>query len=513
MSQRYGVEQSTFDLSGVSNYLQRQRSANAANRQQTEHIIIGREDFSKHDIPEDSNHDYYQRNLKTGNIVPFNMGKEEKEKTQQVFPTDPKFDEIAIENFGLDADGIKNLKNSGKFIQQKTDGTWQITDIIDTPKTSYRNLTEQEIKDSGLKISTGDIVQISSEGKINVVSGSGEQNIAYYQSGDKEFDDNVEKLGLTVDHYLQKDIKTGKLTPVLKKSVARAEARKKDIDSKKPKDKIYTDEYGYKGWEYNPDTDKFEPAPFVKTQGGQRMEGRLENIILELERKDEQGNYINNSSVHRNLRSKLTNIYGSLDSDYLKKIESDVATRGTANATDEFRIGSEYGTNVDKLLDRFSLQQDPNTKAYTVKYQPTRADQISQMTPLTQYTNTLTSLEDYVITPDDATDWRMENIDVPLSMINSNTPKYVAKWDDKNKEYNIIHNPLVVEVKAPSETDKAVLKALNDQIDTSLNQLQDVAPNIYKQLQGSGGTGQAKTHKAVANTLLNNLGISVSTTP
>ena len=52
------------------------------------------------------------------------------------------------------------------------------------------------------------------------------------------------------------------------------------------------------------------------------MEGRLENIILELERKDEQGNYINNSSVHRNLRSKLTNIYGSLDSDYLKKIES-----------------------------------------------------------------------------------------------------------------------------------------------------------------------------------------------
>ena len=70
-----------------------------------------------------------------------------------------------------------------------------------------------------------------------------------------------------------------------------------------------------------------------------------------------------------------------------------------------------------------------------------------------------------------------------------------------------------MEVKAPSETDKAVLKALNDQIDTSLNQLQDVAPNIYKQLQGSGGTGQAKTHKAVANTLLNNLGISISTTP
>ena len=510
MSQRYGVEQSTFDVSGVSNYLQRQRAANAANKQQTEHIIIGREDFAKHNIPEDSNHDYYQRNVKTGHISPFSMGKEEKEKTKHIFPTDPEFPEIAKNNFGLDEKGIQELKDSGKFIQQKADGTWQISKIKDPAKTTYRNPTEQEIADLGLKISTGDLVQISSEGKVNVVSGSGEQNIAYYQSGDKEFDDNVKKLGLTVDHYLQKDIKTGKLTPVLKKSVEREEQAEKKRLEQKPKDKFYKDQYGAIDYKWNPDTQKWEEGEFTKSTGGRAMEGRLENFIVELNRKDQNDNYVHDSKYHRSIRDKLQNVYGSVNPDYIADAQADIDARVSPDLqSDKFKINTEYATNIDESLKRYRLHTDKNG-VMSIKYEPTRSEQIAQAEPLENYTNILRQVDKFVWTAKQKAVWEDKGTPQDPRDLGDDeagdTQKFILEWNANENQYNFVANPEYIKHKKKLDsTEQAIMQSLNEEIDESLNRLSDIAPDIYNRLQRAGGQGMATVQQSVANTVLSKI--------
>lgn len=467
MGQRFGIDKSIFDVSEVDRYLQKNKAGTPPN---------------------------------TTELV------ENKEQTIGGVKMPPNY---VIE---IDAKGNRSFTKITK----------------DKPNVSYKQYgkEDQEFKDAktkGLGLQDDDFLKVSSDNQYSIIKGSEkdtEYEVLHKTSAGtlkKDYDRIAKEHGFdTKKFYIERNKSNQKYE--IKKYT-----KQKELDAKPKPDteKMYKDSFGM--IDFKRDAGGNWSEVFAKTTGGQRAEGRLENIIQEVNRKHEKGEnkgkYVHDSIYTRQLRDRLSSIYGSVDKDYLNKVSKDIISRGTSNeegvsqATDDFSINTEYGQNIDKMLDRYTLQTDADG-VKSIKYAETRQDQISKQAPLANVLSLFKS-----VSKDKALMWSKDEQYIYDEQRDKDPSKYstsddtpdapMAKFNvkpDADGNFKFVVNPEYLKYKDTlSDTERSQLIALNQSLDRDLNTLNEIAPNIMSKMTTSAKLGSPDILYNIGSNLLESL--------
>jgi hypothetical protein len=498
MPQRYGIDNSSFDVSDVDRYLARNKPQKTTSPSMTHEVKRDSDEWTRFFGDKEIDEKFLVEVNDRGNLSFTDVAPSSKKKgvtTSEIKPGTVKYKGIQARYPGA------NLK--GVYIEESSTGNTTFTNIKGTTSYEYLNRDSDESKMWAINLGihpdgilpSNVILKKSSDGSVSPQTYKEEEadtEFKYYTSdtADIAVQKKFKQFGADKDDILEHNIKTDKWT------VSKTQKAKKAAAAKPSDEKLYADNFGRSQWKQDAKTGDWK-TKFIKQEGGQRAEDRFENIAQELNRKGEDGKYVNDTKYHKRLRNTLNSYYGGRDPEYLAKISKDIASRGKVDATDDFSINTEYGQNIDKMLQRYTLHVD-DAGVKSIKYQESSQDRISKQAPLASILNLFKSAKDdkaLIWTKDDQSYYdekrdREEedgtevftDDDIP----EADLPKF-NKIPDPDGGFKFVANPEYLNyTEKLTSTENAQLAALNQSLDRNLNTLMDVAPNIYRDLNTAG---------------------------